>query len=129
MPITYKIDSESNSIRTNCVGDVTLAEVLDHFRVLEADPSLPDGLDVLLDLSGMTSLPNSNQLRSAAERIGQLRSKVSWGICAIVANSEVLFGMIRMFEVYAEDFFAATRVFRKLSDAEAWFRSARTPGE
>jgi hypothetical protein len=129
MPITYKIDTESSSIRTDCVGDVTLAEVLDHFRVLEADPALPDRLDVLLDLSKMTLLPNSNDLRSAAERIGQLRSKVSWGVCAIVANSDALFGMIRMFEVYAEDFFAATRVFRKLPDAEAWFWSARTVDE
>ena len=129
MPITYEIDSEANFIRTECAGDVTLAEVLDHFRVLEADSALPDRLDVLLDLSKMTLLPGSNELRSAAERIGQLRSKVLWGVCAIVTNSDAMFGMIRMFEVYAEDFFAATRVFRKLSDAEAWFRSARTPGE
>jgi hypothetical protein len=127
MPITYEIDADSNFIRTECVGDVTLDEVLDHFRVLEADPALPESLDVLLILDQMTMLPDRNKLRAAADRIGQVRSKVRWGVCAITTTSDAMFGMIRMFEVFAEGIFTATKVFRKRSDAEDWFWSVRTP--
>jgi hypothetical protein len=74
----------------------------------------------------MTLLPDSKQLRTAADRIGRFGSKVSWGICAIVTDGDALFGMIRMFEVFAEDFFTATKVFRNLPDAETWFWSKRT---
>ncbi len=38
MPVTYAIDAQERVIRTWCVGRVTLAEVVGHFRELERDP-------------------------------------------------------------------------------------------
>jgi hypothetical protein len=31
--------------------------------------------------------------------------------------------MMRMFEVYATDYFVSTRVFKKIADAETWLES------
>jgi len=40
--------------------------------------------------------------------------------CAIVASRNVLFGMMRMFQVLAQNSFTTTQVFRTAEDAEAW---------
>jgi hypothetical protein len=124
MPIQYRIDSERGRIRTACIGDVTLDEVLAHFDELERDPKCPPHLDVLLDLTAQESPPRPDQLRSAAERIGAV-SELAFGLCAIVTSSESMFGLLRMFEVYAEPHFEQLRVFRDAVEAEAWLDAER----
>lgn len=108
-------------IRTRCAGAVTVGEVTDHFRVLERDPDCPDQLDVLLDLSEVTSIPDHPEnLRDVTRAISRIRGRVRFGACAIVACTDVLFGMLRMFEVFAEQRFRVSCVFRTASQAEVW---------
>lgn len=123
MPITYEIDGERSLIRTHCVGDVTFEEVLGHFRELEADDSLPSRADVLLDLTGMVSLPDKGQLQSVAAELGRLWPTVTWGAFAMVADRDVLYGMIRMLQVFADDEFEVSSVFREREAAELWLAS------
>jgi hypothetical protein len=128
MPITYEIDVEHALVRTRCLGGVTLGEVFEHFAELRADPRTPAHFDVLLDQRELTSVPESEQLRAVAGEAAGFGGRERLGACAIVASADVLFGMSRMFEVFAEPFFAATRVFRELAAAEAWLASQRAPG-
>ena len=60
MPVTYRLDRNSGFIHTRCTGDVAFEEVLGHFRDLETETSIPARVDVLLDLSEMQSLPESD---------------------------------------------------------------------
>ena len=62
MSVTYKIDANKKTVRTKCVGLVTLQEVIDHFQTLEQDPDCLDLLDVFLDLSKVDSLPETRQI-------------------------------------------------------------------
>ena len=124
MPVIYKIDTAKQTIRTQCVGDITVDDVLGHFRKLEMDPECPPCLDVLLDLTQTDSVPQSGNLRDVVGAIAQVRHRVHFGACAIVASTDAMFGMLRMFEVYAEQYFRITRVFRDLPDAEAWLACA-----
>jgi len=57
VPIMYEIDRESGTIRTKCFGQVTLPEVIDHFRTLGEDPNCPNRLDVYLDVSDVEMIP------------------------------------------------------------------------
>jgi hypothetical protein len=123
MPITYSIDKSRKFISTRCAGDVTLAEVLDHFRVLERDPECPDRLDVLLDLRDMTSLPTTADLRRVGDQIGRVKYRVKFGACAVVAPSDLLFGVSRMFEAFSEQHFGAMHVSRDCEGAQAWLAS------
>lgn len=125
MPIHYEIDRERGLIRTTCTGPVSLAEVLQHFYRLEAERDLPDPLDVLLDLSAVTSAPDGAQIQRVAAEIRRLLGKISWGSCAIAAPSNLVFGVSRILEVRAEESFVATQVFRELAAAEAWLASER----
>ena len=129
MPVTYQIDLANRLIRTQCTGPITVAEVLNHFRLLEQDPSCPDRVDVLLEVRDGTTVPTSGELRNVTWEIATMRGRVQFGICAIVAPTNVLFGMMRVFKVYSEDYFRETEVFRDLSEAEVWLAAQRLPSD
>jgi hypothetical protein len=125
MPVTYRLVPERGFIETACTGDVRLEEVLDHLRELGRDPAMPAQLDVLLDLDGLTSLPESAQLRNVTRAVADLGSRLELGACAVVAGGDAAFGMSRVFGVFVEELFSDARVFRKRADAEAWLASRR----
>lgn len=125
MPVVYEIDAENKIIRTRCIGPVTLEEVVDHFRTLVQDHDAPDCLDVLLDLSEETSIPTREELAEVTRALSNARSKVQFGYCAIVAVKDALYGMARMWEVFTEQYFRGTYVFRSIPEAEAWLASHR----
>jgi len=127
MPVTYTIDVSRRVIRTRCFGNLTLAEVVDHFRELAEDPACPSQLDVLLDLSGTESLPESDQLMSVTLELGKIRQRVQFGLCAVIAERDALFGMMRIFEVKAEKYFRELQVFRVATEAEKWLAKPRLP--
>jgi hypothetical protein len=126
MPVTYNIDSAAKVIRTICSRPLTFAEVVEHFRTLGRDPVCVGYLDVLLDVSDADPVPESSQFGAITTELGAIRDKVQFGICAIVATRDVMFGMMRMFEVQARPYFLATRVFRGRHEAEAWLAAQRT---
>jgi hypothetical protein len=127
MPVTYAIDVKEKLIRTKCVGDVKFQEVIEHFRTLERDSNCADRLDVFLDLSRITSLPATGQISGVAREIARIKEKVRFNVCAVVAPTDAIFGMLRMFEVMAKPYFNEIRVFRLAADAEAWLTSQRSP--
>lgn len=125
MPVNYELDPVRELIRTTCVGAVNLEEVTDHFRDLAQNPNRPDRLNVLLDLTEVTSLPAADQLREVTDTIGTLARKIRFGACAIVAGRDALFGMMRMFEIFARNYFVTTQVFRTVAEAEVWLATQR----
>jgi hypothetical protein len=124
--VTYKIDANRRTVRTKCVGLVTLQEVIDHFRTLEQDPECPDILDVFLDLSEMDSLPETREISTVINEMKRIRGQVSFGACAILASRDALIGMMRVFEAMADGCFWVTCTFRVASEAEAWLVSQQT---
>jgi hypothetical protein len=120
MPVTYRIDVDLGRVHTRCIGNVTFAEVQQHFRDLESDPSLPERLDVLLDLRETESAPDGNQISAIAGELRELQKKVKWGRLAIVATRDVLYGMSRMLQVHTEGHVEDSKVVRELETAEAW---------
>ena len=122
MPITFSIDMRASLIRTIGAGNVTPAEVDDHFTELSKVWPRGAKLDVLLDLSGCTSLPEILQLRAVVSRIQMFGGRKRFGVCAIVATRELLYGLLRVFELLASHRFVAVRVFRNESAAMVWLR-------
>ena len=120
MPVTYNLHPQLGFIETRCTGKVTLEEVLGHFSELEADPNLPERLDVFLDLDLSESVPTTGQLESVVQEVNRLQTRVRWGSLAIVASGDALFGMSRMFEAFTGGMFARTQVFRDRNEAERW---------
>ena len=59
------------------------------------------------------------------KEIDRLRSRIEWGACAIVASRDVLFGMARMLQVFAESHFRTSSVFRDVAEAGRWLDSMK----
>ena len=129
MPVTYQIDTTRHVIHTVCSRPLTFAQVIDHFRELSEDPACSGRLDVLLDVTAVDLVPNSSQIGAVGTALSAVRKKVEFGACAIIAASDAMFGMMRIFEVQAGDYFEATRVFRKSADAAAWLASQPAEAE
>lgn len=125
MPVTYTIDSEAKTIRTVCSAPLKYDDVIGHFRTLSADPACAGSLDVLLDLSQADSLPATSQVGNVKAKIHALHWKVQFQACAIIAPGDAMFGMMRMFEALAGNYFGVIHVFRDAADAEAWLASQR----
>ncbi len=122
MPITYEIDKTRNIIRTRCTGDVSFEEVVSHFKDLLRDPACPPRLHVLLDLTTLTSVPTSEQIARVSDEIRAVSTKIRFDTCAIAVSSDLIYGMMRMFEAFAEENFGITRTFRSLEEAERWLQ-------
>ncbi len=125
MPVTYTIDKTHNIILTRCVGQVTLDEVIAHFKTLREDPDCPPKLNVLLDLSESATVPEGIHMEPMSESIAAIRDRVKFDACAIVVHGELMFGMARIFLVAAEDSFRSAQVFRSVDDAKAWLRGGK----
>lgn len=97
------------------------------FPCAARDPECPVRLDVLLDLLECESEPSAEHLRTVSSAIRSIQSRVQFDACAIVAETDVLFGIARMFEVFTEEQFRVTEVFRSVLNAEAWLTSQQSP--
>jgi hypothetical protein len=120
MPIEYEIDAARSLIRTRCVGATTLDEVLAHFEELRSDAALPERINVLLDLTALATAPERDQLRAIVSEIKSMSSSLRWGVLAIVARTDLVYGMSRILGVFVEDSFTGTNVFRQVREAERW---------
>jgi len=126
MPVIYKIDAARRLIHTTCSRPLMFTEVIEHFRTLKEDPACTGHLDVLLDVSEVDALPDSSQFGPVSAELDAVRAKVQFGLCAIIATRDAMFGMMRMFEVAAAPYFRAMRVFRRAAEAQAWLVSPPT---
>ena len=123
LPVAYSIDSARGLIRTTCSGPVTLKEVVEHFQTLRQDPLFMGKLDVLLNVSDANLLPETSNLDRVVAELRAFQGESPFRACAIVASSDPMFGMMRMFEVIAGNNFRAIRVFRDVAAAESWLVS------
>lgn len=127
MPVTYEVDKTLGLVWTRLVGVVTVDELVAHFQELEQNPDAPVSLNVLLDLTDLTTVPDAGQLRTLTKEMTRVYQRIHFNACAIVASRDVLFGMARMWEVFAGECFQATRTFRHLEEARTWLASDPTP--
>jgi hypothetical protein len=125
MPITYEIDPGRRLIVTRCIGDTALPEVLQHFDQLINDPDCPPVLNVLLDLTEMTTVPDSGQLHVAAAAAAEASRHVQFDHCAIVAASESTRGIAMIFQMFAQQSFRGAETFRTVPEARAWLGAAK----
>ena len=127
MPVSYEIDSARGLIRTRCSGNVELADVLGHFAALQRDPARPPWPDVLLDFTGLESLPHAFQVETVKDRLGW-RPAFRFRYCAMVADRDVVFGIARMFQSMTTAFFENVVVVRSLVEAEEWLEQQARHG-
>jgi hypothetical protein len=120
LTVQYQIDRSIRRITTRAFAEVVIEEVLAHFDELSADPSYEPELDVLLDLVDCETLPEIEQIRSAAGRVTADLSSLRFGRLAVVVVSDALFGMVRIFHTLSEAAFSDAQIFRDRDQVLQW---------
>ena len=91
---------------------------------LFADPRFRRGMPSLIDCRRVKNLFSIADLRkTAADHKRRPELKVP-GRAAVVASSNLIYGLLRMYEVFSEGAAVEIRVFRKPEEALAWLRGA-----
>jgi hypothetical protein len=117
MPISYVIDANRALVTTRWWGSVTDREVLDHNQKLRTDSGFNPGYRELVDTTGVTDLRITTRLINETA----LDQFFEPGIRrAIVASSDAVFGMARMFALRAESVGQTIEVFRQTAPAHEW---------
>ena len=118
MSVFYKIDKERRLVMSTGSGAFTLVDALAHQQRLANDPDFDPSFSQLVDLTHVTSVDvTASDIRKLAQ--ANLFSRGSRR--AILATSDVAFGLARMFEALRESAGEdGIQVFRDLNEALDW---------
>jgi len=117
MPIEYEIDADKHLVHCRASGTLTNRELIDHYRSIATDPAFDPHFDQLADLGPVErfDLDATTIRREALETVFDASARR-----AIVAPTDVGFGLARIYGSYAELAPQTVRVFRDMSDARRW---------
>lgn len=119
MPVTYSFGGRV--FRLDCMAEYTSQELWGAYETALEDPTFPKNAVFLMDVTYSKSLagrPPEN-ISATAEFLGP-RAERFGKRCAIVAPSDLYFGLMRMAAVYGERFGVETGVFRTEDEALEW---------
>ena len=120
MAITYHF--EGDYLFTTIEGDTSYEAVKTYLDNLMADPAFRPGMPGLIDCRRVKSLFSILDLRrTAADTKSRPEMQVP-GRAAVLASSNLIYGLLRMYEVFNEGNPAEIRVFRKPEEAMAWLK-------
>lgn len=118
MPVAYRFAAE-REITVMARGDVTFADVAVILDQLLDDPRIEPGTQLLMDCRGVTHMPSTPELRMIARDLAPLHER---GVerMAVCAESNFVYGVARMFAVFAEVFGLHVAAFRDIGEARDW---------
>jgi hypothetical protein len=119
--LTY---SEHSRFEVRASGEVTLGEIERAIAEILAHPALPEGPDVLIVADEVDQVPTTSELRVAAREIRPALDR-GLGALAIVASNPFVYGVARIFSVFAESVGAEIAAFREVDDASRWLAASR----
>ena len=125
MPQAYEIDVTRRIVLSRAWGVSTARDLVDHYAALAADPQFDPTFSQLVDLRGIErfDVPTPVLRREALEPVFASQSPR-----ALVASSDVGFGLSRVYSAHAELVPQNVRVFRDIADAERWLGLSDSSG-
>ncbi len=121
MPIKYVINALPNTTRFYCSGNLSNEDILESLMHFVSNPYYNPAYDELWDLTAVESTTVSQEgLRRVADFERTERPLGGANRRAVVAPSDLLFGLARMYEMIAEDVSIDIRVFRDTGPACRW---------
>jgi hypothetical protein len=117
MAMSHSIDAEQQIVICRAWGVLSNDDLHEHYRLIPADPDFRPHYRQLGDLREVTRLVADSSAIAAAASLSVFAPGTRR---ALIAQSDVTFGLARMFASYAEDVGQLVRVFRDARDAEEW---------
>ncbi len=122
MPVSYAFVGEL--LKLELRGASAPDDLIRTFVTAMNDPKCPKPASLVLDVTGSESLAAESipEIRRVAEYLGPYAARIG-GRAAVVASSDVHFGLSRVGSVYSEGVGVDVQVFRDLESALAWLAS------
>jgi hypothetical protein len=118
VPIAFRI--EDGIAFTDMGATFTVAEIRAYLAAVPAHAAFRPGMPSLVDCRQVTSLLSPEELRAVAADVAGVVAVPVRGKCAVLASTDVVFGLMRMYEAYTEDAPVVVRVFRDHDLAMTW---------
>ena len=119
MPLRFLIDSDAELVLTTAEGEVTTEDLMAHARELASTPNRP--LQELVDLSDRAEITiDTDAVRQVAEYLNEADDNTPGSRLAMVAKTDAIFGLLRIFEAHREHSNLTIRIFRDRSEAFDW---------
>jgi hypothetical protein len=113
---------EDDFLYTTIEGPTAYEDVKAYLDKLMDDPGFRPGMPGIIDCRNVKSLFSISDLRKTAAD-AKMRPKMQVpGRAAVIASSNLIYGLLRMYEVFNEGSPSEIRVFRKPEEAMAWLR-------
>jgi hypothetical protein len=117
VPITATFDHQHRRVIAVAEGRVTLDEIRSHLEEERQEPAL--GYSELIDARGVIPDFPPADVRILVAWLRWLGERTRLGPTAVVVDSDLAFGMVRMVEMLVDDV-CQVRPFRDKLDAELW---------
>jgi hypothetical protein len=124
MPITFSENNANGWLETKATGLVTHDEIREHLKVEDERRAL--GRAEIFDARGAWTNLTADEIRDLVYVTGALQSRERLGPTAIIAQSDLVYGMARMYEILLEGKGVPVGVFRTLPEGEKWL-AAKAP--
>lgn len=121
MGLSYRYDDEM--LRIVGEGDYTAQAFRDLLVAAISDPRTRPGIPTLIDVRRSEATRSTDELVAMVDFLGSKRDRSVPLRCAVVATSDLRFGLSRMVSVYVEKYGVELRAFREVESAETWLRS------
>lgn len=127
MPIAYEVDHNAQRVRVTATGDIRLEDMaalvteLADIRCL-AYSQLFDAREAALTLT-------ADETRRIVPLIARLREEHGQARTAFISDSDVTFGMARMYATLSADSDSGFMVYRTIEEGTAWLGWQRSASE
>jgi len=123
MPILYKIVPDKNFAYVKASRKVTVDEIMTAGARMFAEAEWANGFNILCDYRETTEFNLSNEdIQRVVAQDKAHEPNFDKSKSAIVATSDLVFGLSRMWEILSENTNLTTMVFRDIHKAIAWLK-------
>lgn len=126
MPINYRVDSAGLLIIT-ASNPLTAQNFMDYFRASRDDIGVRTDMHRLFDFRGVDSMPPSSDVANAARSYRELPPLEPGTRIAVLVDSDLGFGIARMFAGVAGPAGEQFNTFRSESEAMLWLAVGASP--
>ena len=121
MPVKYKIVSDQKFVYVKATGEVTADEIMIEGARMFTDSEWINGFNILCDYRKITEFDlKSSDLSQIVEQDKNNEPLFDKSKYAIVADSDLVFGISRMWEILSENNLITTMIFRNTIDSLRW---------
>ncbi len=127
MPITFEVDHNNQRVHVVGTGDLRIEDMA--ALVTELADSHCFAYSQLFDARGASVLLSAEETRRIVPLIARLREEHGQARTAFIADSDVSFGMARMYATLAADSDSGFMVYRTIEEGTAWLGWQRSGAE